>query len=213
MKYVAIDAQEYKSEIDYPVFLLPLDGMREKIEDIKKVIPEMIEIEKVLPASVINTWITGGLNEEEFVFNEDGVYSVVDYNEDDVDTHDDITIRLSIEGEELLVSFYLEINGGEVYTDDFRFSEIEEMFSDKPEQYIYLYEFPSGDETVIKAKKISAELIDMLEVKMKELENNSVEKVSKLSWVSWTANVLHMAAFNAVIAAQMAVVKFLTWKD
>jgi len=133
MKYVAIDAQEYKSEIDYPVFLLPLDGMREKIEDIKKVIPEMIEIEKVLPASVINTWITGGLNEEEFVFNEDGVYSVVDYNEDDVDTHDDITIRLSIEGEELLVSFYLEINGGEVYTDDFRFSEIEEMFSDKPE--------------------------------------------------------------------------------
>ena len=133
MKYVAIDAQEYKSEIDYPVFILPLDGMREKIEDIKKVIPEMIEIEKVLPASVINTWITGGLNEEEFVFNEDGVYSVVDYNEDDVDTHDDITIRLSIEGEELLVSFYLEINGGEVYTDDFRFSEIEEMFSDKPE--------------------------------------------------------------------------------
>ncbi len=131
MKYVAIDAQEYKSEIDYPVFLLPLDGMREKIEDIKKVIPEMIEIEKVLPASVINTWITGGLNEEEFVFNEDGVYSVVDYNEDDVDTHDDITIRLSIEGEELLVSFYLKINGGEVYTDDFRFSEIEEMFSDE----------------------------------------------------------------------------------
>lgn len=131
MKYIAIDAQEYKSEIDYPVFLLPLDGMREKIEDIKKVIPEMIEIEKVLPASVINTWITGGLNEEEFVFNEDGVYSVVDYNEDDVDTHDDITIRLSIEGEELLVSFYLEINGGEVYTDDFRFSEIEEMFSDE----------------------------------------------------------------------------------
>lgn len=133
MKYIAIDAQEYNSEIDYPVFLLPLDGMREKIIDIKKVKSEMIEIEEVLPASVINTWITGGLNEEEFVFNEDGVYSVVDYNEDDVDTHDDITIRLSIEGEELLVSFYLEINGGEVYTDDFRFSEIEEMFSDKPE--------------------------------------------------------------------------------
>ncbi len=131
MKYIAIDAQEYNSEIDYPVFLLPLDGMREKIEDIKKVKSEMIEIEEVLPASVINIWITGGLNEEEFVFNEDGVYSVVDYNEDDVDTHDDITIRLSIEGEELLVSFYLEINGGEVYTDDFRFSEIEEMFSDE----------------------------------------------------------------------------------
>lgn len=133
MKYIAIDAQEYNSEIDYPVFLLPLDGMREKIEDIKKVIPEMVVIEEVLPASVINTWITGGLNEEEFVFNENDVYNVVDYDEDDVDTHDDITIRLSIEGEELLVSFYLEINGGEVYTDDFRFSEIEEMFSDKPE--------------------------------------------------------------------------------
>ncbi len=128
MKYIAIDAQEYKSEIDYPVFLLPLDGMREKIVDIKKVISEMVEIEKVLPASVINTWITGGINEEEFVFNEDDVYSVVDYNEDDIDTHDDITIRLSVEGQELLVSFYLEINGGEVFTDDFRFSEIEEMF-------------------------------------------------------------------------------------
>lgn len=131
MKYVAIDAQEYKSDIDYPVFLLPVDGMREKIEGIKKVIPEMVEIEKVLPASVINTWITGALNEEEFVLNEEGAYSVVDYDIDDIDTHDDITIRLCIEGEELLVSFYLEINGGEVYTDDFRFPEIEEMFSNE----------------------------------------------------------------------------------
>ena len=128
MKYIAIDAQEYKSEIDYPVFLLPLDGMREKISDIKKVIPEIVEIEEVLPASEVHTWITGGLNEEPYILNEDGAYSVVDYDADDIDTHDDITIRLSIEGEELLVSFYLEINGGEVFTDDFRFSEIEEMF-------------------------------------------------------------------------------------
>lgn len=93
----------------------------------------MIEIEKVLPASVINTWITGALNEEKFIFNEDSMYSVVDYDEDDIDTHDDITIRLCVEGEELLVSFYLQINSGEVWTDDFRFSEIQEMFSDKPE--------------------------------------------------------------------------------
>lgn len=133
MKYIAIDADEYKSEINYPVFLLPLDEMREKIGDIKKVIPEMVEIEKVLPASVINTCITGALNEEDFILNENGAYSVVDYDIDDIDTHDDITIRLSVEGEELLVSFYLEINGGEVFTDDFRFSEIEEMFSDKSE--------------------------------------------------------------------------------
>ena len=133
MRYIAIDAQEFKSEIDYPVFLLPVDVMKEKIVDIKKVIPEMIEIEKVLPVSVINTWITGGLNEEEFIFNEDSMYSVVDYDEDDIDTHDYITIRLCVEGEELLVSFYLQINGGEVFTDDFKFSEIQEMFSDKPE--------------------------------------------------------------------------------
>ena len=133
MRYIAIDAQEFKSEIDYPVFLLPVDVMKEKIADIKKVIPEMIEIEKVLPVSVINTWITGGLNEEEFIFNEDSMYSVVDYDEDDIDTHDDITIRLCVEGEELSVSFYLQINGGEVFTYDFKFSEIQEMFSDKPE--------------------------------------------------------------------------------
>ena len=131
MKYIAIDADKYQTEIEYPVFLFPVEDMREKIKDINNVKSEMIEIEKVLPGSEVHTWITGGINEEDFVFNEDGAYSIVDYDVDDIDTHDDITIRLSIEGEELLVSFYLEINGGEVYTDDFRFSEIEEMFSDE----------------------------------------------------------------------------------
>lgn len=30
---------------------------------------------------------------------------------------------------------------------------------------------------------------------------------------TWTQNVLHTAAFNACIAAQMAVVKFITWTE
>lgn len=30
---------------------------------------------------------------------------------------------------------------------------------------------------------------------------------------SWATNVLRTAAFNAIIAAQMAVVKFITWKE
>lgn len=133
MKYIAIDALEYNSDIEYPVFLLPIDKMIEKIKDINTVKSEIIEIEKTLQTSIINTWITGGINQEEFVFNEETAYSVVDYDIDDIDTHDDITIRLSVEGEELLVSFYVEINGGEVFTDDYRFSEIEQMFKDVSE--------------------------------------------------------------------------------
>lgn len=68
---------------------------------------------------------------------------------------------------------------------------------------------PSGDETVNKAKKLSAELIDMVEQKIEFLEATKPEG----SRLSWTTNVLRTAAFNAIIAAQMAVVKFLTWKD
>ena len=68
---------------------------------------------------------------------------------------------------------------------------------------------PSGDETITRAKKLSAELIDLVEQRIEFLEATKPEG-SRLLWMT---HVLRTAAFNAVIAAQMAVVKFLTWKD
>ena len=68
---------------------------------------------------------------------------------------------------------------------------------------------PSGDEVVTKAKQLSADLIDLVEQKMEYLEATKKEGTR----LSWTTNVFRTAAFNAVIAAQQAVVKFLTWKD
>ncbi len=67
----------------------------------------------------------------------------------------------------------------------------------------------SGDETVNKAKQLSADLIDLVEQRIEFLESTKNEG----SRLSWTTNVFRTAAFNAVIAAQMAVVKFLTWND
>ena len=61
------------------------------------------------------------------------------------------------------------------------------------------------NQRVHKAKQLSADLIDLME----EHKNDITENGSKLT--SWTSNVLKTAAFNAVIAAQMAVVKYLTW--
>lgn len=66
---------------------------------------------------------------------------------------------------------------------------------------------PSGDEGVIAAKTYAAKLIDLL----KEYQNVKTNYGSKR--VSWTTNVLFTAAFNAVVAGQMAVVKYLTWKE
>lgn len=60
---------------------------------------------------------------------------------------------------------------------------------------------PSGDERVNRAKAICAELIDMLGIS------------PSMPPSSWATNVLRTAAFNAIIAAQMAVVKFITWKE
>lgn len=59
---------------------------------------------------------------------------------------------------------------------------------------------PSGDERVNRAKTICAELIDMLGLPPENLS-------------SWVTSVFRTAAFNAIIAAQMAVVKFITWKE
>lgn len=65
---------------------------------------------------------------------------------------------------------------------------------------------PSGDENVTKAKQLSADLIDLVEEHKEKVSSQGVQ-------LSWITNVFRTAAFNAVIAAQLAVVKFLTWKD
>jgi hypothetical protein len=63
---------------------------------------------------------------------------------------------------------------------------------------------PSGSDKVGKAKKLMADAIDLLE----EVHVNETKAT-----VSWTRNVFRTAAFNAIIAAQMALVKYITWKD
>ena len=63
----------------------------------------------------------------------------------------------------------------------------------------------SGDENVHYAKKRCAEIIDNIE------ETYKVTTYEKPA--SWMKNVLRTAAINAIIAGQMAAVKFLTWKD
>jgi hypothetical protein len=62
---------------------------------------------------------------------------------------------------------------------------------------------PSGDPNVNKAKQLCADLIDMVH------ENYT----HKGSVPSWETNVFRTEAFNKIIAAQMAVVKFITYKD
>jgi hypothetical protein len=58
-------------------------------------------------------------------------------------------------------------------------------------------------ERVHKAKQLSADLIDLMEEHKKELDLQGQ--------LSWSSNVFRTTAFNAVIAAQMACVKFITW--
>ncbi len=64
---------------------------------------------------------------------------------------------------------------------------------------------PSGDEGVNKAKKLSADLIDLL--------NEYKNVKTQYGILSWTTNVLFTAAFNAIVAAQMAAVKYITFKE
>ena len=66
---------------------------------------------------------------------------------------------------------------------------------------------PSGDDKVTKAKQLSAKLIDLVENHHNEITDNG----NKMS--SWIMNVFRTAAFNALIASQMAVVKYLTYKQ
>ena len=66
---------------------------------------------------------------------------------------------------------------------------------------------PSGEDNVTKTKQLMAEAIDLLEKDHAEKTDNG----NMMS--SWTRNIFRTAAFNAIIAAQMALVKYLTWKD
>jgi len=61
---------------------------------------------------------------------------------------------------------------------------------------------PSGDDVVGQIKQKSAEIIDLIEERHKSIEKPS-----------WLQNVFRTAAFNAVIAGQMAAVKYITWKE
>lgn len=65
---------------------------------------------------------------------------------------------------------------------------------------------PSGNDKVGKAKQLMADAIDLLEdhhaeIMMKDPNVNT-----------WIRAVLRKAAFNAIISAQMTLVKYLTWK-
>lgn len=75
------------------------------------------------------------------------------------------------------------------------------------EQAVGLTFNPSGDAKVGKAKQLMAQAIDLLE----EAHNEATDNGNKM--VSWVRNVLRTAAFNAIIAAQMALVKYLTWRE
>ena len=66
---------------------------------------------------------------------------------------------------------------------------------------------PSGSDEVHEAKMLAAKQIDLLE----KVHNKVTDDGKAMS--SWVRSVLRTQAFNALISAQMAVVKYLTWKD
>lgn len=84
---------------------------------------------------------------------------------------------------------------------------------------------PSGMVDVELAKLLSAKLIDITWADAKKKEKKKYDSIPPTTNVdgvvvspapfqyllSWETNVFKTAAFNAIIAAQMAVVKFLTW--
>jgi hypothetical protein len=65
---------------------------------------------------------------------------------------------------------------------------------------------PSGDDKVNKAKKLMADALDLLQ--QAELEKSDYGKVMQ----SWEENVFRTNAFNKIVDAQMALVKYITWK-
>ena len=65
---------------------------------------------------------------------------------------------------------------------------------------------PSGSDEVHEAKMLAAKQIDLLEKVHIKLTNDSAN-------TTWVRNVLRTQAFNLLVSAQMALVKYLTWKD
>lgn len=65
---------------------------------------------------------------------------------------------------------------------------------------------PSGADEVYEAKILAAKQIDLLEKVHIKLTNDSAN-------TSWVRNVLRTQAFNLLVSAQMALVKYITWKD
>ena len=65
---------------------------------------------------------------------------------------------------------------------------------------------PSGADEVYEAKLLAAKQIDLLEKAHIKLTNDSAN-------TSWVRNVLRTQAFNLLVSAQMALVKYITWKD
>jgi hypothetical protein len=66
---------------------------------------------------------------------------------------------------------------------------------------------PSGDAKVNKAKQLMAEALDLLT----ETEQQKTEFGTKTQ--SWEANVFRTNAFNKIVDAQMALVKYITWNN
>ena len=65
---------------------------------------------------------------------------------------------------------------------------------------------PSGDEKVNKAKQLMADALDLLkEAELEKTENGD-------AMASWEANVFRTNAFNKIVDAQMALVKYITWR-
>ena len=66
---------------------------------------------------------------------------------------------------------------------------------------------PSGADEVYEAKILAAKQIDLLE----KVHNKVTDDGKAMS--SWVRNVLRTQAFNLLVSAQMALVKYITWKD
>jgi hypothetical protein len=65
---------------------------------------------------------------------------------------------------------------------------------------------PSGDEKVNRAKRLMADALDLLQ--QVELDKSDYGKIKP----DWESNVFRTNAFNKIIDAQMALVKYITWK-
>lgn len=66
---------------------------------------------------------------------------------------------------------------------------------------------PSKDSVVDEAKQLSAKLVNLVNDKHNEITDNGKGMASHLR------NTLRTFAITAVLSAQMAVVKYLTWND